>query len=59
MPHPKKGETKKEYIGRCAGNPEMNEKFPDSKQRVAVCYSYWNEHLKECKSLKDYLMLCG
>jgi hypothetical protein len=43
MPKPHKGEDKKEYIGRCMGNPEMSKKFDDTKQRAAVCYSFWDK----------------
>ena len=50
MPYPKKGETRDKYIPRCAGNSEMNSKFPDRKQRLAVCYSYWKNRNKKSKS---------
>lgn len=41
MPHPKKGESKKDFIGRCMSFPDM--KKYDNDQRAAICYSYWNE----------------
>jgi len=57
MPAPKKGESKKQYISRCMGHSEMKSKFSNPKQRVAVCYSYWDESLKESKlSFKQYLI---
>mgnify|MGYP001615980875 FL=1 len=47
---PRSGETEKNFIARCSGNPTMNEEFPDAAQRVAVCYSQWR---KAKKSVDD------
>ncbi len=44
MPTPNPGEQRKDYIPRCMNYPEMKEKHPDVKQRVAVCYGLWKEH---------------
>jgi len=41
MPDPRKGEKEDDYISRCVGNKDMNDEFPDQKQRLAVCYSKW------------------
>lgn len=47
MPKPKEGETKQQYISRCAGSKEMNQKHKDRKQRVAICYQYWENWIKK------------
>ena len=51
---PKKNETKKEFIKRFMGNDEMNSEFPDTKQRFAVCMSYWNKHNKKENLQEDF-----
>lgn len=38
---PKDGEEKKDWMDRCLANPVMNDEYPDSKQRYAVCSSIW------------------
>ncbi len=43
MPIPRKNEAEKEFISRCVGDLEMKTKFPDNKQRLAVCYSYFSK----------------
>lgn len=40
---PKKNEKQGDFISRCAGNETMNKDFPNTKQRVAVCYSQWQK----------------
>jgi hypothetical protein len=40
--YPGDGETQDEFIGRCMGDTQMVGEFPDSEQRAAVCYSYWD-----------------
>jgi hypothetical protein len=40
---PKKNEKQGDFISRCAGNDTMNKDFPNTKQRVAVCYSEWQK----------------
>lgn len=39
IPKPKSGEKQQDFISRCMSN--MNEEFPDGKQRSAVCYNSW------------------
>jgi len=39
---PKLHEPKPEFISRCMSDDELVKEFPDNKQRVAVCYSFWN-----------------
>lgn len=43
LPSPKKSEKQGDFISRCAGNETMNKDFPETKQRVAVCYSQWEK----------------
>ena len=40
--YPASGEEKEGFIGRCMGSDKMVGEFPDSDQRSAVCYSYWD-----------------
>jgi len=58
MPKRIAGEKKNEYMGRCMGNEKMKSKFSDTKQRAAVCYSYWDKGLKESMTFKEYLEHC-
>jgi len=53
IPQPRDGEKEDEFIPRCMGDKVMNEDYPDSKQRAAVCYSQWREKHggKEAKSV--------
>ncbi len=44
MPKPRKTEDKDEFISRCMENEVMNEEYPDSKQRLAVCHDLWKEN---------------
>ena len=43
MPKPGESESKKDYIERCMGDAAMNEKYPDSDQRYAVCQGIWEK----------------
>lgn len=43
LPNPKKNEKQGDFISRCAGDETMNKDFPNTKQRVAVCYSQWQK----------------
>jgi len=56
MPLPKPGtdETEKDFIARCMGNETMMSDYKDNEQRLAVCYSQWeNKESKEAKMLSD------
>jgi hypothetical protein len=57
MPSPKKGESRNDYIGRCMGNKKMKKEFSDTKQRAAVCYSYWDKKNESVSlpSFKEFL----
>jgi len=44
LPIPRGGdnpEKESEFIGRCMDDDIMRKEYPDSKQRIAVCYSQW------------------
>jgi hypothetical protein len=60
LPTPRKGkknaETSKEFISRCAANPTMNSEYPDTAQRVAVCWSQWKRSKKK-RSAKGSLIV--
>ena len=44
---PKNKEKKSEFVSRCIGDTQSNKDFPDQKQRIAVCYSQWDNAKKE------------
>lgn len=57
MPSPHKNEKKDDYIARCMSDPEMKSKFDDNKQRVAVCFSYWDKKNESAElTFKQFLM---
>lgn len=39
LPKPEMGETTEEFISRCMSDEKLNEEFPDTEQRLAVCNS--------------------
>ena len=41
------GESESDYVSRCAGSSVLIGEFPDEKQRLAVCYSYWRDKFAE------------
>jgi hypothetical protein len=43
IPKPKNNERKSEFITRCMENLKDKGEFPDSKQRLAVCYNQYEE----------------
>jgi len=55
IPNNKKGEEKKDFLGRCMGDQVMAEEFPDSKQRYAVCQSKWKMSKKKKSKANDYI----
>src|SRR5690554_875268 len=45
LPRPERGESLRQFIGRCMSLPHMHDEFPDQRQRAAVCFSQWrNAH---------------
>lgn len=45
MPTPQKDETKKEFMKRCMGYPDLQDKKTD--QRYAICQSLWKNKKKD------------
>lgn len=41
LPTPQSGQTEKDFIAVCMGNPTMLDDFPDVAQRRAVCQKQW------------------
>ena len=37
LPKPRPGEDRKKFRERCLADPKVNEEFPESAQRFAVC----------------------
>lgn len=50
VPAPKSGEKQNDFISRCMSNDEMQSKFPDQEQRVAVCFTKWRENKSKEKT---------
>jgi len=46
LPKPHKDETESQFIERCLSNDLMNEEYPENNQRLAVCYTQWQERRK-------------
>jgi hypothetical protein len=47
MPEPTGGETQREFIARCMSDSESTEDFPESDQRLAFCFSKWEQSKNE------------
>lgn len=47
FPKPKKGENQDDFISRCMSNETMKKEYDDNDQRLAVCYSLWEQDKKE------------
>lgn len=43
LPKPQPDEAKKDFLDRCMGDKLMNNEYPDSKQRYAICNSLWDK----------------
>ena len=43
MPTPNKKESEKDFIQRCMSHDETVKKYPDEKQRYAVCKSLFSQ----------------
>jgi hypothetical protein len=52
IPKPKSGEKEKDFISRCVGDNTMVSEYPNTQQRVAICYSTWRNKDKR-KSLEN------
>jgi len=51
LPKPKKNEKQDDFINRCMSNETMKEEYEDNDERLAVCYSLWEQE-KESKKRK-------
>jgi len=49
MPKPTPQENERQFISRCMGDNTMNNDYPDTAQRVAICYVIWGEQKKTKK----------
>ena len=50
----KNSESKKDFLKRCVSDSVMNKEFPDSKRRIAVCFSQWKrKHPEESRGSFD------
>lgn len=45
-PKPRDGETEQEFIHRCMSDPYIQEDIDEQEQRLAVCYSQWENRDK-------------
>ncbi len=55
MPTPKPGETQRHFIARCVIDDEARRDFPNADQRIAFCYSQYenkDENLLDTKTFK-------
>lgn len=43
LPKPQKQEKKGDFISRCVINDTVKKDFSENKQRIAICYSQWDE----------------
>ncbi len=49
IPVPSLKETRPKFIERCMSNPKMIEEYPDTSQRLGVCYTSWTSEIKKVK----------
>ncbi len=49
IPVPSLKETRPKFIERCMSNPTMIEEYPDTSQRLGVCYTSWTSEIKKVK----------
>lgn len=54
LPTPNDGEDKNTFISRCVSSISDKDEFDSQDQRVAVCYSQWEETNEDFK-VSDYL----
>ena len=43
LPKPRKKEKKKDFVGRCISEVAKDPKFKDNQQRIAICYTQYDE----------------
>ncbi len=49
MPSPSPGESQKDFISRCMGDPEARQTFPNDKVRAGFCYTQWRRRKQHAK----------
>lgn len=54
LPKPKNKEKKSDFVSRCIGDNQTGKDFPDQKQRIAVCYSQWEQAKKKADVVAEY-----
>lgn len=59
MPTPNKGESQKDFISRCMGNPTMVKDYKKQNQRAAICYSQWAKKSTKQEALASNYSLNG
>ena len=53
LPVPKKGEKEDAFVSRCMGDGVMNEDYPESDQRAAICHSQFGKKMAANLSLNE------
>lgn len=53
LPKPSDDETHDDFIGRCMGDDQTNEDFPDNDQRLAVCEGIWDDNRSDAVDKKQ------
>ena len=43
LPKPKKNENQAKFIQRCMSSSQAKKDFPNSQQRLAICFSQWKK----------------
>lgn len=51
LPVPKDGEERGEFLTRCLRDDTVSKEFPDTDQRVAVCFTQWRRGKREPMNL--------
>jgi len=49
IPTPAKNEKRPEFIERCMSDSTMISEYPDTSQRLGVCYTSWTAEAKKTK----------
>ena len=57
LPTPNKEESKNDFVGRCVSELSDKEEFKDNKQRVAVCYTQYDESMESKAEDKEGRMV--
>lgn len=54
IPKPEPQEERAEFLGRCFNEPLMEEEYPDTAQRYAVCVAAWESVEEKAGPFGDY-----